>query len=332
MGKWQIGPATRDAYGEVLVELGRANPNMIVLDADLAKSTRTGKFAQEFPDRFFDCGICEANMTGVAAGLASCGKLVFISSFAAFLMCKAYDQLRMAVAYPRENVKVVVSHGGITLGEDGASQMSVEDVALACALPGFVVIVPADQASTKALIRQAAERPGPAFVRVGREKTPILYGPDEPFIIGQAKVLQTGTDATIIANGIMVAMALDAAEEAAAAGLSVGVIDMHTVKPIDRSAVAAAARTSGALVVAEEHLTTGALGAMVAQAAGETCPVPLAFVGLQDTYAESGKPEQLLEKYGLTARHIRQALDDVLRRKGRGQAGSPERPGPACRS
>jgi transketolase len=310
-----MGPATREAYGEALLELGQENPNVVVLDADLAKSTRTGKFAKEFPDRFFDCGICEANMTGLAAGLASCGKVVFISSFASFLMCKAFDQLRMAVAYPGENVKVVVSHGGITLGEDGASQMSVEDVALACALPGFVVMVPSDQASTKALIRQAAYRPGPVFVRVGRANTPVLYGPEEPFAIGQAKVLREGADATVIANGIMVAAALTAAEAAEADGLSVGVVDMHTVKPLDKDAVAVAARTSGALVVAEEHLTTGGLGAMVAQAVGETGPVPMAFVGLKDTYAESGKPELLLEKYGLTANDIRRAVDDVLGRK-----------------
>jgi transketolase len=193
--------------------------------------------------------------------------------------------------------------------------MSVEDVALACALPGFVVMVPSDQASTKALIRQAAARPGPVFVRVGRANTPVLYGPEEPFAIGQAKVLREGVDATVIANGIMVAAALTATEAAEADGLSVGVVDMHTVKPLDRDAVATAARTSSAIVVAEEHLTTGGLGAMVAQAVGETGPVPLAFVGLQDTYAESGKPELLLEKYGLTANDIRRAVDDVLRRK-----------------
>lgn len=311
-----LGEATRDAYGKVLVELGAERPEIVVLDADLSSSTRTARFAAKYPDRFFNVGIAEANMVGIASGLASVGKLPFISSFAVFLMCKGFDQLRQSVAYPRLNVKVVASHGGISIGEDGPSQMSVEDVALACSLPGFVVCVPADEVATRQLVRQVADHPGPAYVRVGRPRAPLVYGADDVLTLGKASTLRDGRDATLIANGLQVAEALDAAEILAERGISVRVLDLHTVKPVDVEAVARAAQETGALVVAEEHLVTGGLGAMVAQAAAQTVPVPVEFVAIQDTYAESGTPRELLERYGLVAADMVRAVERVLARKG----------------
>lgn len=311
-----LGEATRDAYGKVLVELGAERPEIVVLDADLSSSTRTARFAAKYPDRFFNVGIAEANMVGIASGLASVGKLPFISSFAVFLMCKGFDQLRQSVAYPGLNVKVVASHGGISIGEDGPSQMSVEDVALACSLPGFVVCVPADEVATRQLIRQVVDHPGPAYVRVGRPRVPLVYKPEDTLTLGKASLLRDGNDVTLIANGLQVAEALDAAEILAERGISVRVLDMHTVKPVDVEAVARAAQETGALVVAEEHLVTGGLGAMVAQAAAQTVPVPIEFVAIQDTYAESGTPRELLERYGLVAADMVRAVEKVLARKG----------------
>ncbi len=312
----KMGMATRDAYGKALAELGRVYPNVVVLDADLAKSTKTSVFAKEFPDRFFTCGIAEANMVGIAGGLALGGKIPFASSFACFLMDKAFDQLRIAVAYPQANAKFVASHGGISIGEDGPSQQSVEDYALACALPGFVVASPADEVSTRALVFRAAEHVGPVFMRVGRPKTPIIYtDPYESFQFGQAKMLMDGSHLTLVGCGLMVAECIKAAETLAQSGVSARVLDMHTLKPLDREAVAAAARDTGAIVVAEEHLLDGGLGSRVAAAAAELAPAPMEFVGIDNTYAESGTPEQLLEKYGLTARHIVAAAERVLKRK-----------------
>ncbi len=311
-----MGMATREAYGKALVEVGHAYPNVVVLDADLSKSTKTGLFAKQFPDRFFTCGIAEANMVGIAGGLALAGKIPFASTFACFLMDKAFDQLRIAVAFPRANAKFVASHGGISIGEDGPSQQSVEDYALACALPGFVVASPSDETATRALVFRAVEHVGPVFLRVGRPKVPILYtDPHESFQFGQAKMLMDGSDLTLIGCGLMVAECIKAAETLAQSGVSARVLDMHTLKPLDRDAVAAAGRETGAIVVAEEHLLDGGLGSQVARAAGELAPVPMEFVGINNTYAESGTPEQLLEKYGLTARHIVAAAQRVLKRK-----------------
>jgi transketolase len=310
-----MGEATRDTYGKVLLELGEARSEIVVLDADLSSSTRTAKFAAKYPERFFNVGIAEANMVGIASGLASVGKVPFVSSFAVFLMCKGFDQLRQSIAYPGLNVKVVASHGGISIGEDGPSQMSVEDVALACSLPGFVVCVPADEVSATQLIRQIAEHEGPAYVRVGRPKTPIVYGADDSAKLGKATRLRDGDDVTVVANGLQVAEALDAAETLAERGVSVRVLDMHTVKPIDADALADAAKQTGAIVVAEEHLVTGGLGAMVAQAVARTIPVPMEFIAIQDTYAESGTPRELLERYGLVAADIVRAVETILRRK-----------------
>lgn len=310
----KMGRATRDAYGEALLELGAERDHVVVLDADLAKSTRTGKFAAKHPDRFFDVGICEANLVGVSAGLAASGKIVYCSSFSSFLLCKAFDQLRMAVAYPRENVKVVGSHGGITLGQDGASQMSIEDFALALGLPGMAVLHPADEISAKSLILQTADYPGPVYVRVGREKAPIVYDAGAEVRLGRAETLRGGRDLTIVANGMMVAPALDAAEQLAGEGVETRVIDVHTLRPLDVETIGAAAAETGALVVAEEHLRVAGLGSVVAQAVCETAPAPIEFVGL-DGYAESGQADELMEKYGLTSRHLVEAARRVLRRK-----------------
>lgn len=310
----KLGRATRDAYGDVLLELGAAREDVVVLDADLAKSTRSGKFAAKYPQRFFDVGICEANLCGLAAGLAGAGKTVFISSFSSFLLCKGFDQLRMAVAYPGENVKIIGTHGGITLGEDGVSQMSVEDFALALSLPGVTVIHPADDESAKQLLRQIAAAPGPAYARLGREKAPEVYRAGAEVKVGRAEVLRAGDDLSLVANGLMVGVALEAAERLAAAGVQARVIDVHTLRPLDRATLVAAARETGALVVVEEHLKVLGLGALVATAVGEGHPAPLRLVGLEG-YAESGSPAALLAKYGLTAAKVVAAAQEVLAAK-----------------
>lgn len=312
----RLGKATRDAYGEALRELGAKHDDIVVLDADLAKSTKSAYFGEEFPDRFFNVGIQEANMVGMAGGLASCGKVPFISSFACFVILKGFDQLRMAVAYPKLNVKVVGSHGGISPGEDGASQQSIEDVALACSLPGFVVCVPSDEYQTRAAVEAAYRHKGPVYIRTGRPKAPVIYdGVPQDFEFGRATVVREGTDATIVANGLMVGAAVVAHEKLRREGISVRVLDMATVKPLDEDAIRRAAEETGAIVTAEEHLIHGGLGARVAQVVCRTHPVPMEFVGLNDTYAESGDPGALLRKYGLTADDIVTAVRRALERR-----------------
>ncbi|HEX6307777.1 MAG TPA: transketolase C-terminal domain-containing protein [Longimicrobiales bacterium] len=317
---FRFGKATRDAYGEALRELGRDHPEIVVLDADLAKSTKSATFGEAFPDRFFNVGIQEANLVGMAGGLASCGKVPFISSFAAFVILKGFDQLRMAVAYPRLNVKVIGSHGGISIGEDGASQQSVEDIALACSLPDFVVCVPSDEHQMRGAVNAALEHQGPVYIRSGRPKAPLVYDATPSFSFGRATRLREGGDVTIIANGLLVAAALIAAEELSHDGIGVRVVDMATVKPIDEAEVRAAAEDTGAIVVAEEHLVHGGLGARVAQAVCRTQPVPVEFVGIDDTYAESGDPASLMRKYGLTWKEIEAAVRRVLSRRTTGAA------------
>ena len=313
--KREIGKATRDAFGRALEALGKDYPSLVVVDADVGNSTRTEWFGQKHPDRFFNIGIAESNLVGVAGGLASSGKISLIASFAAFITCNAYDQLRMSVAYPRLNVKVVGSHAGISIGEDGASQMGIEDVSLACSLPGFVVIVPADDTSTAAATKAMLEYDGPVYLRVGRPEVPKIYSAAAPFKIGKANLLRDGTDLTIVANGLMVAPALDAAEALAAEGLSVRVLDMHTVKPLDRDALVKAANDTGALVVAEEHLAHGGLGSVVAMCLAETKPVPIRYVNVGDQFGESGSPDALIEKFGLTAAKVAEAARAVLAAK-----------------
>lgn len=311
----KMGEATRVAFGKALVELGRSNPDIVVLDADLSKSTNTAGFAKEFPDRFVQCGIAEANMIAIGAGLASSGKIPFASSFSAFAMNKGFEQLRVTVAFPNVNLKVVGTHSGISIGEDGPSQMSIEDLSLACSLPGFTVLSPADEVAMRALVHAAAQHVGPVFIRAGRPKVPVIYGQDQAFTIGKAIQLLAGSDVTLIATGLLVAESIRAAETLSGEGISASVIDLHTVRPLDREAIAEAARSTGAIVVSEEHLVDAGLGVRVAQVVAETNPVPMEFVGVQNTYAESATPDQLLDKYGLIARDVCAAARRVVKRK-----------------
>jgi len=310
------GKATRDAFGAALREIGAERQEIIVIDGDVGNSTRTEYFAKEYPDRFFNLGIAESNMISVASGFASSGKIALVSSFAVFLLDNAYDQIRMGVAFPNLNVKLVGSHSGISIGEDGPSQMAIEDIALATALPNMVVIVPADESSTRAATRAMIDHPGPVYLRTGRPAVPVIY-PDgsASFEIGKANRLREGANLTIIACGIMVAAALEAAHQLSQEGIEARVLDMHTIKPLDIAAVEAAARETGAIVTAEEHLLEGGLGAAVARAVAENFPVPIAFVGIKDRYAQSGPPETLLEAYGLTPDAIHQAALEVLERR-----------------
>lgn len=301
-----VGKATRNAFGEALRDLGRSHPEIVVVDGDVHNSTRTGYFAKEFPDRFFNVGIAESNMVGVAAGLAANGKTAVVSSFACFIMCNGFDQLRMSVAFPQQNVKVVGSHAGISIGEDGPSQMGIEDVALALALPGFTVLCPADEHAARALTRLMIETSGPAYMRTGRLDVPIIYNEESEFTLGRANRLRDGNDLTIIASGLMVAAALEAAHLLAEEGIEARVLDMHTIRPLDAEAIEAAARETGCIVTAEEHLLAGGLGQQVAAVVADTWPVPMGFVGLDNQFATSGAPDALLARYGLTA-------DDIVR-------------------
>jgi len=305
----KLGKSTREAFGLALAKLGEQHPDIVVLDGDVHNSTRTDFFAEKFPDRFFNVGIAESNLVGVAAGLASSGKRSWLASFACFVMCNAYDQLRMSVAFPALDVKVVGTHAGISIGEDGPSQMGIEDVSLACSLPGFTVVVPADEPSMMEAVPALARINTPAYLRAGRPNVPIVYSNGCSFTLGKANQLRDGKDITIIANGLMVSAALDAADKLAGKNVQARILDMHTVKPLDDAAVLAAARETGRIVVAEEHLLHGGLCSAVAVSAARQHPVPMRFVALRDTFAESGTPEGLLAKYGLTAADIvREAL------------------------
>ena len=311
----KLGAATREAWGKALVELGRENPNVVVCDADLAKSTFTHLFQKEFPARFFSCGIAESNMVSIGAGLAASGKIAFVASFAAFVINKGFEQLRVTVAYPNVNLKVVGTHAGISLGEDGPSQMSAEDLGLACSLVGFTVLSPSDEVSMFALVKAAAAHVGPVFIRAGRTKVPIIYGPDQKFEIGKSVQLTDGNDVTIISHGLMVAESLRAAETLASEGISARVIDMHTLKPLDREAISKAAAETGAIAVVEEHFVKSGLGVLVAQVVAETHPCPMEFHGVNDCYAESGTPEQVLEKYNMNAAAVVETARRVFKRK-----------------
>lgn len=308
--------ATRDAYAEALIELGKENPNIVVLDADLSCSTRTAKFAKVFPERFFNMGIAEQDMVSTAAGLAACGKIAFASTFAVFGSGRAWDQVRMSAAYTRLNVKIVVTHGGITTGEDGASHQANEDLAIMRALPGMTVICPADAVQAKKAIRAVSEMHGPVYVRLSRSATPLIYdGRDLDYKIGKGILLEEGKDVTLIACGIMVAAALDSAEELKRSNISARVVDLHTIKPIDRDLIIKCAKETGAIVCAEEHSIVGGLGGAVAEVLSEECPVPLARVGVKDMFGESGKPNELLLKYGLTDKDIVKAAKSVIGKK-----------------
>lgn len=311
-----IVASAREAYGRTLVELGRKNPHLVVLDADLSRSTMTSVFAQEFPNRFFDCGIAEQNMMGIAAGLAASGKTVFASTFAIFASTRCFDQVRVSIAQPHLNVKIVASHGGITVGEDGASHHAIEDLALMCSLPGFTVVVPADALEMAQAVAAAAETYGPFYIRCGRPPTPLVYPEDYHFVLGRAVALRPGRDIAIIATGIMVAMAVEAAQRLKGEGIDCRVMSLPTLKPVDAEAIAQAAAQTGAVVTAEEHLAHGGLGAIVAQVLAQRQPVPMAMVAIEDTYAKSGKPDELLRRHGLTIDDIMAKVRAVLQRKG----------------
>ncbi len=307
--------STRETYGKTLVELGRQNRDIVVLDADLSTSTMTHFFAREFPERFVDCGLQEQNMVAIAAGLAASGKIVFASTFAVFAICRCFDQLRLCISQPNLNVKIVATHGGISVGEDGISHQAIEDLALSCALPSFTVVVPADVTETAEAVRAAADTYGPFYIRLGRPKTPIIYPEGGNFKLGKAATMRQGRDATIMATGIMVAKALEAADILAKQAIDCRVINIHTLKPLDEVAIFKAASETGAIIVAEEHLAQGGLGSRVAQILATQRPVPMDFVNLDDKYAMSGPAEELLERYGLTVRHIEDSVKSAIKRK-----------------
>lgn len=306
----------RNVFGEALLNVARENEKVVVLDGDLGNSTKTEYVRQTFPERFFNIGIAESNLVGVGAGLAACGFVPWITSFSSFLLCNAYDQIRLAVAMSNINAKILGSHGGITLGKDGPTQMGIEDLALMGGLPTFVILVPSDPASMHAAVKAATDYVGPVFLRSSRVALPEIYPMDNcPFEIGKANMVRQGGDLTIVACGIMVAAALDAAAELAAEGIEARVLDMHTIRPMDVAALTAAARETGAIVTAEEHLLQGGMGSNIARVVAEQHPVPMRFVGLADTYTESGDPDDLLRKYKLTAVDIAAAAREAYAAK-----------------
>lgn len=310
-----MGKATRDAYGEALKELGAQYPEIVVLDADLSASTKTKDFADVYPDRFFDCGIAEGNMMSVAAGLASCGKIPFASTFAVFGAGRAYEQIRNSICYPKLNVKIALTHAGLTVGEDGATHQMLEDIALMRVLPNMTVIVPADAAETKAAVKWTASYHGPVFIRMGRAKCDDITDPEQPFIPGKAAMLRKGYDLTIIACGIMTGKAMQAADILTGAGISARVINMSSIKPIDESAIIKAAEDTGAILTAEEHSVKGGLGSAVAEVVVKNCPVPMAMVGVEDQFGESGTADDLLKAYGLTAAKIAETAMRLYKKK-----------------
>lgn len=307
--------ATRDAYGEKLVELGSRFKDIVVLDADLAKSTKTIQFKNEFPERFFDMGVAEQNLIGTAAGLSLTGKIPFASTFAVFAMGRTYDQLRNTVCYSNLNVRVVSSHAGLTVGEDGGSHQALEDIALARVLPNMAVVVPADAVETQAVLEYSIQHQGPMYIRLGRPKVPIVSQDNYSFELGKGTILREGNEATIIAAGITVAMALEAAELLAEKGLEVTVVNMASIKPLDSRLVIECAKKTGAVVTAEEHSIIGGLGSAIAEVLVEHHPVPMERVGVQDTFGESGSPGELLEKYGISPQKIVAAVEKTVARK-----------------
>lgn len=304
--------ATREAYGVALAKIGEKNNKVVVLDADLSKSTKTDVFAKAFPERFFDMGIAEQNMMGVAAGLAASGKIPVASTFAMFAAGRAFEVIRNSICYPKLNVKVCATHAGLTVGEDGASHQAIEDMALMRAIPNMTVINPADDVSTEKLVEAAIDMYGPCYIRLGRAAVPTLYPADAVIEIGKGCELKKGTDVTIIGTGIMVNEAMMAAETLEAEGISVRVIDMHTIKPIDAEIIVKAAKETKLIVTAEEHNIIGGLGSAVAEVLTEQAPQRQLRIGVQDTFGESGKPNELMEKYGLTAAHIVKAIKEKL--------------------
>lgn len=306
--------ATRESYGNALVELGAENPKVVVLDADLAAATKTGVFKKAYPDRHIDCGIAECNMVGIAAGLATTGKIPFVSSFAMFAAGRAFEQVRNSVGYPHLNVKIGATHAGITVGEDGASHQCNEDIALMRTIPGMVVMCPADDIEAKAAVKAAAEYVGPVYMRFGRAACPVINDrPDYKFEIGKGTLLREGTDLTIVATGICVGNALEAAEMLAAEGVSAEVINICTIKPLDEELIVNSAKKTGKVVTAEEHSVIGGLGSAVCDALCKAYPVPVLKIGMQDTFGESGSAAALVEKYKLDGKGIAEQIRNFLK-------------------
>ncbi len=303
--------ATRIAYGEFLVEEGAVNPNLVVMDADLSGSTKTKDFAVAYPDRFFNAGIAEQNLMGMAAGLALSGKTVCASTFAMFAAGRAFEIIRNSIGYTGANVKVCATHAGITVGEDGASHQTFEDLALMRTIPKMTVVSPCDAVSAKILLKQVVDMDGPCYVRLGRASVPVFYEKDEKLELGKGHELRSGRDITVIANGVMVTSAMEAAEKLAEEGIDVRVIDMHTIKPLDTEIIQKAAKETSAIVTAEEHSVIGGLGSAVAEYTSTHCPIKIAMVGQQDTYGESGTPDELRKKYKMTADDIIKAVKSV---------------------
>ena len=304
--------ATRQAYGEVLVELGADHPELVVMDADLSGSTKTGMFAKAYPDRFFNMGIAEQGMYATAAGLALSGKTVCASTFAMFAAGRAYEIIRNSIGYNKANVKICATHAGITVGEDGASHQTFEDIALMREIPGMTVLNPSDAVSAKKLIRLAVDFDGPCYVRLGRASVPVFYDEDAQLEIGKGNLLRDGKDITIIATGIMISEAMEAADALATDGIDARVIDIHTIKPIDEEIIIKAASETGAIVTAEEHSVIGGLGSAVSEVVVKNCPVKMAFVGQNDVFGESGKPDELKAKYGMDKAAIIEAVKSLL--------------------
>ena len=297
--------ATRDSYGNALVELGKEHDNLVVLDADLAAATKTGVFKKEFPDRHIDCGIAECNMMGIAAGVAATGKVPFVSSFAMFAAGRAFEQVRNSVGYPHLNVKIGATHAGISVGEDGATHQCNEDIALMRTIPGMTVINPSDDVEAKAAVKAAYEMEGPVYLRFGRLAVPVINdGADYKFEVGKGVLLKEGNDVTIVATGLCVGAALEAAEKLAADGISAEVINIHTIKPLDEEMILNSVKKTGKVVTAEEHSVIGGLGSAVCDCLSEKMPAPVCKIGVNDVYGESGPAVNLLEKYGLDAQGI----------------------------
>ncbi|MDO4923919.1 MAG: transketolase family protein [Peptococcaceae bacterium] len=307
--------ATREAYGQALEELGAVRQDVVVLDADLSKSTKTSVFQAKYPERFFNAGIAEQNLMGLAAGFAAAGKVPFASTFAVFATGRAYDQIRNSICYPRLNVKIAATHAGITVGEDGGSHQALEDINLMRGLPNMTVLVPADGPEAKNAVKAAADYEGPVYIRLGRSGVPTITDADVPFVIGKGRVMREGADVTLIGCGMMVAKALEAADVLAAEGVNAAVIDMSTIKPIDRELIVEWAKKTGAIVTAEEHNVIGGLGSAVAEVLVEEVLVPMERVGIEDVFGESGTGGELVEKYRLTAEHIVEKAKRAIARK-----------------
>jgi transketolase len=307
--------ATRDAYGKALVKLGEINKDVVVLDADLSKSTKTADFQKVFPERFFNMGIAEQNLMGVAAGFAAAGKIPFASTFAVFAIGRAYDQIRNTIGYPHLNVKIAATHSGLTVGEDGGSHQMLEDIALTRAIPGMTVIVPADGTETEKAVFAAAEMDGPVYIRLGRPGVPVIFDEDYKFEIGKAAVVEEGTDITIFATGIMVSIAIEAGKLLAKENISAEIVNISTIKPLDKKGIIDSVSKTRCCITCEEHNILGGLGSAVAEVLAENIPVPMERVGVEDVFGKSGTPDELLNAFGLTSENIAAKVKKVLQRK-----------------